>query len=92
MSTRERNRQLCNYALEAVRDTVPEDLYRDVHGYINTHDEWLVGMELLIDRLGDLEIRITGEHFSAISEAMEAMGKSGDSRMVWLREHGVIEQ
>jgi hypothetical protein len=90
MSTRERNRQLCNKALEAVKDAVPKDLYRNVHGYINANEEWLLGMELLIDRLGDLEIRITEEQFSAIRKAMESMGKGGDSRMDWLREHGII--
>jgi hypothetical protein len=81
---------LCNQALEAVRPTIPADLFRDVHDYINSFDEWGLGMEVLIDQLAELEIKINREQFGLIQAAMDSMSLGECDRVVYLREHGVL--
>jgi len=61
MDARERNRALCNMALKAVKDVIPKDLHKSVNDFINTYDEWLVGMEMLIDQISEYEVKITEE-------------------------------
>jgi hypothetical protein len=81
--------ELCNRALNSVTGLIPADLHNDVYDYINRFNEWGVGMELLIDRIGDLEIVITGEQFDLICTAMRAMGLDQSNRVAWLREHNI---
>jgi hypothetical protein len=81
---------LCNRALEAVRPAIPADLFRDAHDYINRFDEWLLGMEVLIDQLAEFDIKISREQFGLIRAAMDSMGLGECDRVVYLREHGVL--
>ncbi len=81
---------LCNQALEGVRSTIPSELHTEVSDYINRHNEWGVGMELLIDQLSEREVRITREQFTLIETAMASMGLADDVRVTYLREHYVI--
>ena len=80
---------LCNRALEAVRLVIPADLHKDVHDYINRHDEWGLGVETLVDGLTELEIRITAEQFALIEAAMASMDLAGSPRVSYLRDHNV---
>jgi hypothetical protein len=81
---------LCNRALEAVRPAIPPDIVRDAHDYINRLDEWLLGMEILIDQLAEFDIKIDREQFGLIREAMSSMGLGDCDRVAYLREHGVL--
>jgi hypothetical protein len=81
----QRRIDLCNQALEAVRPAIPSDLWNEVHDYINRFSEWGLGMELLIDRLGDTSVRITSEQFALIQAAMDSMGLGESSRVAYLR-------
>lgn len=80
---------LCNRALEAVRPLIPSNLHIEVSDYINRHDEWGVGMELLVDQLSELGIQITKEQFGLIESAMASMGLAEDLRVTYLRDHYV---
>jgi hypothetical protein len=79
----------CNRALEAVRSVIPADLYTDVHDYINRHDEWGLGIEILVDGLIEWELRITAEQFALIEDAMGAMGLADLPELIYLRAHNV---
>ncbi len=81
---------LCNRALETVRSIIPNDLYRDVFDYINEHNEWGLGMEILIDQISEYEIKISMQQYQAIEQAMASMGISDSNRMQYLREHDVV--
>jgi len=81
---------LCNEALESVRGSIPEDLFRDVNDYINQFDEWGLGIEMLIDQISELEITITPEQFDLIRVAMASMELENSDSLVYLREHGVV--
>jgi hypothetical protein len=81
---------LCNRALESVRPAIPSDLFRDAHDYINRFDEWLLGMEVLIDQLAEFGIKIDREQFGLIREAMDSMGLADCDRVAHLRVHGVL--
>ena len=35
--------------MEAVRPVIPPELFRDAHDYINRFDEYLLGIDVLID-------------------------------------------
>lgn len=87
--SREQTIDLCNQALEAVRAVIPSDLHTEVSDYINRHDEWGVGMELLIDQLSEFGIQITQEQFRLIEIAMASMGLADASRVTYLRDHYV---
>lgn len=81
---------LCNSALEAVRLVIPEDLYSEVSAYVNRHDEWAVGIEALIDGLTESEIRITTKQFALIEAAVFSIGLGASWRIQYLRRHNVI--
>lgn len=81
---------LCNRALEAVHPAIPDDLLRDAHDYINRFDEWLLGMEVLIDQLAEFGIKIDRAQFDLIREAMDSMGLASCDRVAYLQEHGVL--
>ncbi|WP_165219971.1 MafI family immunity protein [Aquisphaera insulae] len=85
----QRQIDLCGEALEAVRSSIPPDLFRDVDDYINRFDEWGLGMEVLIDQLGELDIVISPEQFDLIRAAMDSIGQGESDRLAHLRTHGV---
>lgn len=89
MFANRRRIKLCNRALEAVRSTIPADLYRDVYDYVNRFGESGLGMEVLIEQLSEFEIKITREQFELIQEAMASMGLGECDRVEYLRENGV---
>ena len=88
--TRPQTIELCNQALEGVRVIIPSELHTTVSDYINRHDEWGVGMELLVDQLNEGEVRITREQFTLIETAMASMGLADELSVTYLREHYVI--
>lgn len=63
----------CNSALLAVRDLIPRQLFTDVHDYINKHDEWGVGVEILVDQIYEYDIKISWQQFDSICQAMQLM-------------------
>ncbi len=79
--------ELCNQALEPFRPQLPPSLYREVHDLINRYDEWGIGMEFLIDWIGEFEIEITAEQLRKIEAAMTAMDWAESDRMLWLRSY-----
>jgi hypothetical protein len=79
--------ELCNRALEPLRPRLPPSLYQEIHDLINEYGEWGVGMEFLIDGIGELEIEITAEQLRKIETAVSAMGWAESDRMVWLRSY-----
>lgn len=80
---------LCNRALEAVRQGIPFQLLREVHDDINRHEEWGLAIEILIDQISELDIQITQGQFDVIRDAMASMGMSDCNRLRYLREHSV---
>ena len=82
--------ELCNLALDAAQADVPKDLYWDVHDYINEHDEWGLGMEILIDQISEFEIKITLEQYHLIEQAMVSMGLGDSDRLQHLRKYDVV--
>ncbi|WP_437732057.1 MafI family immunity protein [Sorangium sp. So ce1335] len=85
--TRESIRALCAVALESLKDVLPPALFRDAHDYIHRHGEWGLGVECVIDWIGDLELPVDQAQFDAIERAMTAMGWAESSRMRWLRQY-----
>ncbi len=75
--------------MESVRLRIPEDFYRDVYDYINRHNEWGLGLEILIDQIIEYEIKIAPDHFAKIHEAMSSMGLAETERVKSLREEVV---
>jgi len=86
---RPRTIELCNHALEGVRVIIPSELHTSVSDYINCHNEWGVGMELLVDQLNEGGIWITLAQFTLIETAMASMGLADDPSVTYLREHYV---
>ena len=80
----------CNRAIESIKELIPDVQFRDVHDYINCHDEWGLGMEILIDHLIELEIKISPRQFELIHGAMKSMGRDECDRLKYLRTHAVI--
>lgn len=85
----QRHIDLCNAALESVRLLIPEKLYRDVYDYFNRHNEWGLGVEILIDQIIEYEIKITPDQFAKIHEAMSSMGLAETELVKSLREEVV---
>lgn len=85
----QRQIDLCNQALEAVKNQLSSECYQDVHADINLHDEWGVGMEFLMDWIDDEDVKISRVQFDSIFAAMIAMGMDKNPRVVHLREHCV---
>lgn len=81
---------LCNRALDSVQAQVPDDLYQDIHDYVNKHDEWGLGMEILIEHLSEYEIKISLEQYRTTEQAMASMGLGDSDRLQHLREHNVL--
>lgn len=80
---------LCNRALDAMRAIIPPALHADVSEYINKHDEWGIGMEILIAQLVEFDIPITLEQFGLIEAAMKSMDLGESAEMTYLRNHNV---
>jgi len=80
---------LCNQALEAVRGVLPPETIHEVDEYINRFDEWGLGIEMTIDTLIELELKISRSQFLAIEAAMNAMDQRQSNRLVWLKQHCV---
>lgn len=78
---------LCNRALDSVRSIIPPPLCADVSDYINKQDEWGIGMEILIDQLGEFDIPITLEQLGLIEAAMKSMDLAKSEGMTYLRNH-----
>jgi hypothetical protein len=72
-----------------VQSRVPDDLYQGVFDYINEHDEWGLGMEVLIDHISESEIAISIQQFEAIKQAMASMGM-GDCNRIQYLENNVV--
>ncbi len=77
--------KLCGEALESVRPILPDEKFADAYGYIHEYGEWGVGVEFIIDWIGDLELPISDAQFVAIEKAMIAMDWGDSERMRWLR-------
>ncbi len=90
MMTRPQTIELCNHALEGVRKVISAELHAAVSDYINRHNEWGVGMELLVEHLNEGGVRITQEQFTLIETAMASMGLTDALSIAYLREHYVI--
>jgi len=76
---------LCNVALSSVRHCVTGTLATEVDRLINEHNEWGVGLELLVDDLMELEIGLDTIQFSSILAAADAMGWGESERIQHLR-------
>ncbi|MBL8000517.1 MAG: MafI family immunity protein [Flavobacteriales bacterium] len=72
-----------------MRTIIPAELYTEVSDYINRHNEWGVGMDVLVDSLIDGKIRITPEQFTLIEQAMASMGLAQYPDITYLREHHI---
>lgn len=68
---------------------IPSELHAEVSDYINRHNEWGVGMELLVDHLNESDIQINREQFHLIEAAMASTGLGDDRRVTYLRNHRV---
>jgi hypothetical protein len=80
---------ICNGALEATRPSIPPTLYQDVSDYVNRFNECGVGMEMLVDQIIELEIKILLAQFLYIQNAMASMGLEETNRIAYLRNHNV---
>jgi hypothetical protein len=78
--------KLCAEALESVKSVLPEESYEYAYGYIHEYGEWGLGVECIIDSIGDLELSITEPQFLAIENAMVAMNWGDSNRMISLRK------
>lgn len=78
--------ELCNTALAGVRDVIPTGLFGEVHDFINRFNEWGIGIELLIDQLIELDVKISCSQFSRINAAMTSMGLDDDIRLAYLKK------
>ena len=80
---------LCNNALNSVKDTISEQHFKQVHDYINKHNEWGLGMEFLIDWLIDEKTSIARKQYEQIQVAISAMNLDHSYRMNYLEKHNV---
>ena len=73
---------ICNKALNTNKAILTTEIFNEINDYINTHNEWGVGIELLIDYLCEEDITISQEQFNTIEAAMQTMGLGGSDRLV----------
>ena len=72
--------ELCNKALEVCQQLLDEEMYSEIHDYINKYDEWGLGIEMLIDTLSEDDIKIELDQHKLILVAMESMGLDQSDR------------
>jgi len=76
-----------NAALESAKDMLPPALYQEIYDYINKHNEWGPGIEILTDYLCEEEQILTPGQFRNIEEAMESMGVGKSERIKELQNY-----
>lgn len=84
--TRKLNRDKCNAALDRTKAVLPPEVAADVDLLINEHNEWDVGIEMIIYTLAELDIKITQSQYAALQEAMRAIGQEHEDHMFLLDE------
>ena len=73
--------ELCNKDLEASKHHLSQEIYSEIHNYINTDNEWGLGIETLIDALTEEDIKIEKEQINKIRLAMASMGLGQNDRV-----------
>ena len=72
-SNRKKNLELSKVAFEAIRSLLPRTSAEHIREYIYDHNEWGLGVEMIVDVLLEEDIAITGPQKKAIFDALEAM-------------------
>lgn len=73
--------KLCNIALEANKNLINSGAYEEISDYFNKHNEWGLGIEMLIDLICEEEIHLERDQFEKIRDAMESMGLGKSNRV-----------
>ena len=68
-----KNLKLSSTAFALVKNLLPAIEAEQIRGFIFDHNEWGVGVEMLVDVLLDQDIAISTVQKKAILDAMEAM-------------------
>lgn len=79
------NIDLCEEAVLSVRNLLPLQVFSEAIEYITKYDEWLLGVELAIDIIGDEEQFVDIEQFKKFEKAYSSMNKLEDERLKYLR-------
>ena len=66
-------RQLSETAFELVKPLLPTKAAEDIRAFIYDHNEWGLGIEILVDVLLEERIAVSSQQKAAIALAMEAM-------------------
>ena len=78
--------KLCNDALNSCASSIARESSSEISEYINTYNEWGVGIELLIDLLIEDHKKISENQFKLIETAMSAMGLENSERVIHLKQ------
>ena len=76
-------------ALERVRHGIPRDLARDVQYYLDNARDTDLALDVLIDGLIEGKVILSLDEFDQLRNAMDANGRGGDTRLVWLEDHAL---
>ena len=74
--TQEANLELSKLALESVRQLLPAKVQIEVSDYINEHNEWGLGVEVLIDAIAEEKITINAMQHQSLYAAASTMNLS----------------
>lgn len=82
----QKRNDICNAALTRTKDLLPEEVAADIDALMNEHNEWGVGIEMLIDCLAEQDTRIGQAQYGALKAALTSMGLEHEDRMLILDE------
>jgi ribonucleotide reductase alpha subunit len=74
--------QLSEKAFELAKPLLPVKAAEDIRAFIYEHNEWGLGIEVLVDVLLEERIAVRSEQKEAIVVAMDAMGIKGRQREI----------
>jgi hypothetical protein len=79
--------KLSNTALEACRDLIGSNEYYDIYAYINDHNEWGLGVEILVDIICEEHDAVSVSQCDKIVVALESMGLGKSKHLHFFKQH-----
>lgn len=83
---KKKRRDSCNHALDSAKNLLPPEVADNIDELMNEHNEWGVGIEMLIDCLAEQDARINQAQYGALQAALVTMDLEHEDRMLLLDE------
>ena len=72
-SSRRKNLELSKAAFEAIKNLLPAASAEHIRGFIYDHNEWGLGVEMIVDVLLEEDIPVTESQKKALFDALDVM-------------------